>query len=857
MNTAPTYRPSLKFWIITGFAIGFLALAAVSFYAYRNVTRMAWDLQKAAEPDAYIKALTQITGSLSQAESSVRTFIISENTRDLNPYYAERNQVNERLNNLRELAPEDLRIDTIITLVRQKFQYMERIVEVFSNRDASAYELLYNKILQISAGPKDPLGLNLDLTPPNEIPSVAEKNNPPKKDSSGAPAQRSKSGKSLRNPLLDSLQSRTRAAIASLDSAARAAGNSGAGEDYKMLLNQILRTARAIQAESSQQSQERSRVAIYLIAQDGKIMQRITEKLRVVEEEQTQAMNRRAEAARKSAWRTTQIVAWFTALTLIAFLGLLYLIFRDIALKELLQERLAEQKNRAETLARAREEFLANMSHEIRTPMNAIIGFANQLGESKLDKRQEAFVRTISNASQHLLSLLNDVLDFAKLESGHVSLEHIAFSPKAVLEETLQTFTPGAQAKGLSVQMELTAELPEVVMGDPLRLRQMLFNLCSNAIKFTEKGGITLSCQAVSGNEQKTLLIFSVKDTGIGIPPDKQESIFEGFRQADNSITRRFGGTGLGLSITRKLAQLQGGYIRVDSRPGEGSIFTFTIPYTEGKAGDLDQISLPAASAGMALSGKKALVADDEPYNRALMQVILEKWGVQVLMVENGLQMLEALRTQNFDFVLADIQMPEMSGLEACSRARSELGLNLPILGLTATAGPEAAKLCTDAGMQAWLVKPFREADLYQLLLGLLNLSDSPFPALPALHNDTDPGYNLSQLYDMAQGNPDFVRRMLQIFIVNGQNQLSTLREAAEKADAETLSGLAHKLAPSCRHLGMTTLAEGLQALENRLRQQGATPESLEPVQGLIQGLEQAVTAIQKELRALEQLEGV
>jgi len=394
---------------------------------------------------------------------------------------------------------------------------------------------------------------------------------------------------------------------------------------------------------------------------------------------------------------------------------------RDITSQKHLQTSLIEQTRIAEQANRAKTQFLANMSHEIRTPMNAVVGLSYLLGHTNLDAEQLGLLSKLKLASKSLLSVINDVLDLSKIEAGELIIESVVFRPRHLVQDLVDLMAPQAQAKGIGFESEVSAALPESLEGDAAHLTQIMINLVSNAIKFTETGGVRLRVRLLAATASTARLRFDVLDSGIGIAPDTRSRLFAPFVQADASITRRFGGTGLGLSIVKRLVKLMGGEVSLVSTPGVGSEFTVELDFALASAPLPGR--LPAAAAGTgaaALVGVRVLVVDDSEINLDVAKRILELEGAQVSLAGNGLEALELLkaRPHDYDVVLMDVQMPLLDGKEATRLIRRQPCLaDLPVIALTAGALSSERQQVIAAGMDDFIGKPFEARDLIRMIL--------------------------------------------------------------------------------------------------------------------------------------------
>jgi signal transduction histidine kinase len=415
-------------------------------------------------------------------------------------------------------------------------------------------------------------------------------------------------------------------------------------------------------------------------------------------------------------WATWRIAGLAMILISMVLLGLWAV--RQLAQRERATLVARQAQDSAERASQVKSEFLAMMSHEIRTPLNGVLGMAELLADTKLDAEQRSFVNTIRYSGDHLLGIINSILDFSKIEADHVKLEYTDVDLCAIVDHAATLFRQQAQAKGLGLDVILPGEHVPMVRGDPLRLRQILFNLLNNALKFTETGRIMVKLDLVAVDSTTISFLLSVVDTGVGIAPQSLEKIFEHFAQADGSTTRKYGGTGLGLTISRNLAQLMGGKLTVQSKPNEGSTFTLELRLIRGEERP-DSAPLAAPSANgpgpvQPLAGR-VLMVDDNEVNLLLARAILERLNILVEGVSDGAAAVAAHREAPFDLILMDCQMPIMDGFEATALIRKwdeETNRRTPIIALTANVTAEQQAQCFAAGMNDYLAKPFTNAQL-------------------------------------------------------------------------------------------------------------------------------------------------
>jgi signal transduction histidine kinase/CheY-like chemotaxis protein len=474
------------------------------------------------------------------------------------------------------------------------------------------------------------------------------------------------------------------------------------------------------------------------------------------------------------------------------------------------QERMIQMLNESEKRIKEgafiKEQFLANMSHEIRTPMNAILGFTNLLKRSDLSSQQMQYVDYIYSSSQNLLTLINDILDLSKIEAGMMQIEQAPFSLNGLISSVKVMFQEKAGQKGLLFNISVDPSIHDTLSGDPVRLTQILINLLSNAIKFTDKGFVHLNVFPVRQLPDLVELQFSIKDSGVGIAPAKKKAIFERFQQAEAETTRRFGGTGLGLAIVKQLVDLQGGSIEVISEAGKGSEFTVNLPfkpvydYSESYSLSPEQVLNP-------INNTRILVAEDNLMNQQLIKHLMKQWQMDYVLVNNGREAVEILKKEKFAAVLMDIQMPEMDGYDATQMIRHELKLDVPIIAMTAHAMSGEKERCLSYGMNDYISKPVKEAELYAILK---EYSDK---------DETHPGQeqvvDLQYLRELSLGDAEFENAIIRQFIIQVPEELGLLQEAVQKKNKQQIKSIAHGMKSSVAYLGLTDkLNENLHRME-------------------------------------------
>ncbi len=483
----------------------------------------------------------------------------------------------------------------------------------------------------------------------------------------------------------------------------------------------------------------------------------------------------------------------------------------DVLDIEILKRRQAEEELRIahdalEKSLHARQSFLLNISHEIRTPLHAVTGMVNLLLQTPTSDTQKEYLKIVNSSAEGLLVIINDLLDVGKIESGKFTLEEVNFSLDEMLETLQKSMQLKATEKGIVLVTEKDRRIGNYLVGDPTRLYQIILNLVSNAIKFTLKGRVQLSLRLTHIDEQFEKIQFEVSDTGIGIDQEKLDGIFEQFVQEDGSVARKFGGTGLGLSISRSLVEMMGGELTVKSKKGEGSVFTFTVTFRKGEVVKMAETEHFQTEG---LQGLRVLIAEDNEINLYLIHSILKNWGIEVHSASNGKECIERLQKDSFDLLFSDLQMPEMDGIEMTHIIRNELKLDIPIVALTANALGSEIKLCMDAGMNDYIIKPFKLPELYSSIIrNISHLRISSSQTHPVRSR-----FSMEKLREMYSGKQEQMHSTLAVFVIQMERDLGRLHEAKDRPDKSMIDSIAHRMRPNLELFCMDELKMELERL--------------------------------------------
>jgi PAS domain S-box-containing protein len=505
-----------------------------------------------------------------------------------------------------------------------------------------------------------------------------------------------------------------------------------------------------------------------------------------------------------------------------------------------------EARNSAEEAVKSKQQFLSNMSHEIRTPMNAIIGFTKVVLKTDLTAKQKEYVTAIKMSGDALIVLINDILDLAKVDSGKMTFEETPFKLSVSINAMLHLFETKIQEKNLTLITKYDPKIPEVLLGDPIRLNQIILNLVSNAVKFTNKGTITVNVLLLSQDEEKVKIEFTISDTGIGIKSSKIGKIFENFQQATSTTSRLYGGTGLGLAIVKQLVEAQGGIINIKTKLSKGSTFSFILDF---KTTNVDAMLEPEIiELDSEIKNTKILVVEDMELNQLLLKTLLEDFGFECDITANGKLALEKLKTKTYDVILMDLQMPEMNGFEATEYIRKKMKSEIPIIALTADVTTVDVEKCKAIGMNDYIAKPIDERLLYSKLIAFSKKSP-PFIEDKKNQNLTEAKIkyiDMSYLTKLTKSDPKLMTQMINAYLIQTPPLVNIMKKSFIEKDWQLLQSTIHKMIPSFPIVG---ISPEITEIAKRVQEYAFTLKLSDELHEMVHKLEDVCNQAFKELQ--------
>jgi signal transduction histidine kinase/CheY-like chemotaxis protein len=749
------------------------AVIGSGYLVYKSLSQIVDSIHQAARPDNNLAEIKDIAVDLSGIENNVRLFILTNEVKNIEPYKSLQKLVSENLKNLADKTvpnkKEKSLIEEIISLSYQKLEIWEGILKLHESASGldPGFSEFYSRLEE------------------QKIDTVQVEH---------------------KKSWLGRVFSKTKVNIDTTFV------ERGLGKD------EIKQQIQSLESEIIQKGQQINILESLLIENNLKVDEKLNDLIVQFEKIEAERLINKTNEADHLASITYKRLAAFSVTSVILLLLVLSLLYNFVRKTRKYQRMLTKAKTEAEAYAHAKEQFAANVSHEIRTPINAIYGLSEQLLQKTMEESAREQMVILSRSASHLKNIVNDTLDFSKIQANKLKFDSIHFSPSEVFKEIIGIQRSEARAKGLELRFETQGTLAYVLLGDPLRLKQILLNLINNSLKFTDSGFILLQAGTIDENEQRITLKVKVEDSGIGISKEDLSIIFDEYVQVGQSATKKYSGTGLGLSIVKKLVELQGGNISIESEKGAGTKIFIEIPYKVGNpemipAHEPINLKIPGSFKNLSV-----LVADDEEFNRFLLKGIFEKWGVSYTEVTNGIDSVEISLKNNFDIILMDLNMPGKNGLEAAKEILS-IKPDSKIVAITASNNKTDQDACLKAGMVGFLAKPFSEEELYNILNATPDLNfDIEFEIGKDTILNEKPGIDFDELRRLANYDDAFFYEMLDLFVRSSETGIVEIEKAFELKNMQVVADLAHKMAAPAKHIKAIKLVALLGNLEKKAK---------------------------------------
>ena len=814
MARSETASQRIGYKVTILFTLSLLVIITAGYIAYKSFTKLTNTIDNLAKPNVVLISLQDVLTNISKAETSIRSYASSGRKTHLNLYYSFIDSADNELTNLKELMKDSSRrklVDSIYTLLDEKKEILGYYIQLQSA------DTMYRKYVRMIDA-FDTVVDNSDTVQRVShvtIDTLKQKlaRQPIKKEGLfskiavflGLKKESDTSEMIVKTP-----------GVVKTDSTYFDVRQKNELQGLKELIYKI-------QQDIAYQSKYRSSLELKLLQRDFTVMKKIESLVNELINDETRQSEQKKINANYFANQSIRLIGGIFLVNFIFLFIFLFLIFKDISKSNKYRRELVDARRHAEKLTMIKAQFLANMSHEVRTPLTAIIGFNEQLLKTPLNEEQIGYSQIIHSSSEHLLSLVNEILTLSKIEAGKITLDETTFNLPMLIEDVCDVLMIKANEKGISLRRNVDTSLDLPVVADEHRIKQVIINLLGNAIKFTEKGYVEIEAIREDENIDPVNIKMKIKDTGIGIPENKVEDIFNEFSQSDISASKKYGGTGLGLTISKRLIELHHGTISVTSKLGEGSVFEIKLPLKAGKESDLPNQPTDEIMESGLLQGKEILLVDDDRMNSMLGRLVLEGFGINIHTASGGQEALDKIRKKHYDAVLMDVHMPNLSGPEVTRIVRkeeTETGRQHQlIIALTANVMKEDTNSFLEAGMDSYIFKPFKEIDIYVRLcnifgLKIKELKKSGKKAKSDKKEQNGITYDLTELKQATKNDRKFYIKMLSTFTENAQNGKNNIVNLFNNEEWHDLGEEAHRLKTMFRHLKITLVASKLEELE-------------------------------------------
>lgn len=803
-------KRSITFKVIAGY----LAVAALAAFAvwltFDQVVKFSTLTQYNDLNNQQLVLVSEIATELIETENIGRRFIQSGDTIDLNRYSNQIADVQTNLDSLRNMymdSPMKTELDSLSTLLSKKSENLEELHELRTkDRNTSYYQEVIRQLEKV-----DP-----SFNPPNYNQRFRDLE----------PHQR----KVLIQLLEFNKEDNQRISTVSADSLIRAVRN---------VLSELERENRQFREVINKKENE-------LLVNDMVLNEQLRNLLRVIESEERSSSLARVEESNIMLEEISRTIITLGVASVLIILIFLLLIVKDISRSQRYRSQLEDAKAFTEALMHRREQFIATITHDLRSPLNTVIGYSELMEKAGLTKKQEHYLSHLKKSSEYILHLVNDLLDLSKLEAGKMLIENLPFNPKNLLEDTFYNTIPDNDRKGLKLSLDISPETDCNVLSDPFRIKQILSNLITNAYKFTDQGEIIASLSMNKKIEDSYILVFSIKDSGIGISKTKQEEIFEEFSQEHGEIEKKYGGTGLGLAIAKRITTLLDGKIELISEPGRGSEFIVRIPVKKIKGELTEPEIIEVKKIKENLVGKNILIVDDESSQLALSKELIKSTGMKCQTASNGEEALEKLKIHDFHLVLTDIQMPKMDGFAFIKalKAQPEIS-NIPVIAISGRTNVSAEKY-KEAGFVGNILKPYKPADLLLKIGQIFKVEFENKKGSGRLPSLEESEYSLDEIFLFAGEDQMALDTILNAFIQSTRLNLEEIKKAEKIGDRERVAQIAHRMLPMFKQLKIKEIVPRLEQLEKK---EGVFYDT-GSMELLIEEIEVLLFELQKEVKA-------
>lgn len=761
------FRVEIQITVLT--IIIAVVVSVIGYFSYKSLSEIVKSIEQGIQPNNQLFIIKDISADLNTYEQAVRIYTLTGNKDDLEASYLIEEQIAQKFKALNNTGNEEkydeVLIDSLSKLAQAKIDLWHEIfkMKLSSGNKFPAYSEIYS---------------NTDKTKPDTAKSEIAQN-----ETAGIKV----AGDTLKT---DSVQSST-------------------NSEMKSVRRKLLTLEWELYKSKKKKNVQESK----LIERNIVIGEKITELIKEAEKRDTNQLLEKTKEIERLADITYKRLVLYSVSAVFLLLAALFVLFNYLRKTRAIQRALTSAREDAESLALAKEQFAANVSHELRTPLNAIYGLTEQVLQKKLDTDTSEMVSAIFKSADHLKNIVNDTLDFSKIQANKLVLDSVNFSPGEIFEEVIYLVKHEAVNKGIALYFEWLGEKPEMLVGDPLRLKQIMINLLGNAIKFTEKGEVAVTVNCKKTHDKFFEIEIRISDTGIGISENDLRFVFDEYVKIENKTGKKYGGTGLGLAIVKKLVELQGGKINLESKPGSGTTVTVNLSFAEVKMEKTEEFVNEQFEIPGYLKQTTVLIADDEEFNRFLIKSILKKWGIGFREVETGSEVVNAALNSHFDLILMDLNMPEINGIEATKTILKKLP-GAKIVAVTAAKDEVDRQQCFKAGMVGFLIKPFSEKDLFNVFNTVISEKIGKGES-----ENADSPVNFSELKRLSGGDEKFMTEMIGLFIKSMESGITGIEEGIKNRNLNEIFEKAHKMAAPLKHIGANRLYENIKHLEKQAQQ--------------------------------------